>query len=238
MYNLNLERSILLSKYIGMALGLVLVAFAAIAMLTNAGKGNAGKINGEFINPGSMLSPAKSGDWFKTGKEDSENPELSEVLGRVCYPILLRSEGDQLVIPNRILVQPQALVPDGRIVEGFSFRYSDRIQLMVDPVSAPLDIPGLIGEEIMPNTRGESKSYFKTKVRGIEGVAREGGVQKWEKGSENRYPSIVQWTLDGEEGDVPYVLYTLAGDLPVAELKNIAVALVPVEKGNIKSNSN
>jgi len=99
----------LLNKYIGMVLGLVLVAFAAIAMVINAGKDNDGKINGEFINPGSMLSPAKSGDWFKTGKEDSENPQLSEVLSRVRYPILLRSEGEQLVIPTCIFCNRKRL---------------------------------------------------------------------------------------------------------------------------------
>lgn len=224
-------------KYSAIALSLVFVAIAVITILPSAEKNSAGKINGEFVNPGAMLSAGKSGDWFKTGKEDSEDPTLSEVLSRVRYPLLLRSEEKTLTIPTRIFVQPQALAPDGRIVEGFSFRYSDRIQLMVDPVSVPLDIQGSIAEEITPNTSGESKVNFKTIVRGVEGVAREAGVQKWEKGDENRYPSIVQWTVKGE-GDIPYVLYTIAGDIPVEALNKIAASLILVEKDNLKPINN
>jgi len=108
---------------------------------------------------------------------------------------------------------------------------------MVDPVSAPLDIQELVSEEITPNTRGEAKVNFKTQVRGVDGVAREAGIQKRESGTENHYPSTVQWTIKGE-GDIPYLLYTLAGDLPVVELKKIAASLVLIEKGNIKPNNN
>jgi hypothetical protein len=225
----------LFKKYSAIALSLMLAAIAASTFLT-AEKSNTGKINGEFINPGAPFSPTGLGDWFKTGIEDSENPELSEVLSRVRYSILLRSQGGQLVVPTRIFVQPQSLAPDGRIVEGFSFCYGDRIQLMVDPVSAPLDIQELVSEEFTPNTRGEAKVHFKTQVRGVEGASREAGIQKWESGIENHYPSTMQWTVKGE-GDIPYILYTLAGDLPVAELKEMAASLVRVEKGNIKPNN-
>jgi len=215
---------------------IIMLGLAFIVVATTASLIISKQSNNEYINPGSMLSPATQSDWFKTGKKDAENPTVSEAVGRARYPFLLRVKGEQLMVPERIFVQPQALKPDGRIVEGFSFRYDDRIQLMVDPVSQELDIQSLLDQEISPNTKGETKVYFKTKVRNVDAVAREAGAQKWQSGLENRYPSTIQWVEKGE-GDVPYLLYTLAGDISVAELKKIAASLVRVEKGKINLNN-
>lgn len=82
-----------------------------------------------------------------------------------------------------------------------------------------------LAREQAPNSDGITKPYFKTTVRNFIGVARKAGLQKWEDGSENHYPAVIQWTEPGD-GDAPYLLHALAGDCSVENLKQIASSFV------------
>ncbi|MEW6173891.1 MAG: hypothetical protein AB1510_12660 [Bacillota bacterium] len=183
--------------------------------------------SGEYINPGAPLGLRN----FFEGAGRSENPSLQEVLNRVRYPLLLRYEGDQLITPSRIFVQMQVL-RDGRLVEGFTFLYADRIQVCVDPMSEPLNIDEMVSwESSVRNIKGETKCFFKTKVRNVEASGRESGVQKWASGAENHYPAVIEWS-EKVNGDIPYVKYALVGNGPVSELIEMAASLKLTEKGN------
>lgn len=121
----------MLKRYGVIALSLVLVGFAVIIATPRSDvvkdKNNISvvKVSGskEYINPGAPCNPTGTRDFFTLGRPDSENPSLPEVLKRVQYPLLLRAEGEHLITPSRIFVQPQVL-KDGRIIEGFTFRYN------------------------------------------------------------------------------------------------------------------
>lgn len=187
----------------------------------------------EHILLGAPAVPVMGKKWFEAGKEDAENPNLADVKGRVRYSFLLRGNGDEPMTPSRVFVQPQLVVQESgaepKEVEGFSFRYNDHIQLMVDPTSKPFDIAPALKQTQAPNVDGVTEPYFKVTVRGVEAVAREAGVQKWEDGTENHYPAVIQWSEKGD-GDTPNVLYTLMGDGPVKDLREIAKSLIKIQK--------
>jgi len=227
-------------RYLIAALTLVIIAALACGIYVTKHQGQDQKraaaqkpiskiVGKEHILLGSPTLPIMGKKWYETGKENAENPSLTEVKGRAHYSFLLRGNGNEPMQPSRIFVQPQIVVsgPNDtpKEVEGFSFRYDDHIQLLVDPTSQPLDMPKALAREQAPNVDGVTKAYFRTTVRNFEAVAREAGLQKWEDGSENHYPAIIQWTETGD-GDVPYLLYTLAGDCSVNNLRQIANSLI------------
>lgn len=179
----------------------------------------------EYINPGFAKMPVHGdGDWFKAGNPNAKHPSLRQVHSEVKYTFLTRKNADKEVAPSQIFVQPQSLWPSGKIVNGYSFKYSDRIQLKVDPTDRPLDIDYFLTEKITPNTRGERLVWHKTEVRGLPAMASEAGVQKWKSGQVNKYPAIVTWTEKGN-GEAPYLLYALMSDGPVDQLKAMAAKL-------------
>lgn len=184
----------------------------------------AARTKSEYINPGSPLSPVDlSEDFFKRSTHKASDISLNEVLAKAPYPILLRvDKNEKPVEPKFIWINPQTL-KSGEVIDGYSIRYSDRIQLLVDPTSEPLDnyISELLNQEMTPNTKGETKINFKCMVRGKTAIAHEKGEQKWQTGVVHRYPAVVQWTEKGT-GKVPYLLYTLIGDMTVEELKQAA----------------
>jgi hypothetical protein len=178
----------------------------------------------EYVNPGRPLSPINlNEDFFERAEHTAANISLSGVLAKAPYPILLRVDGNGKPIePKLIWINPQTL-NSGKVIDGYSFRYSDRIELAVDPISESLDnyISELLEQECSPNTNGETKINFKCLVRGKTGLAHEKGEQKWQSGTVHRYPALVQWVEKGTR-DVPYLLYTLYGDTTVDELRQIA----------------
>lgn len=178
----------------------------------------------EYINPGFRKSPVHAEDWFKAGKKDADHPSLSQVHAEEKYTFLTRKNAGEELDPSLIFVQPQSLQPDGKIVNGYTFRYSDRVQLCVDPTDRPLEIDTLLSDKMTPNTKGETKTWQRAEIRGVPAVAHEAGEQKWKSGQVNKYPAIVQWTEKGN-GDAPYLLYRLMSDGPVEQLKAMAATL-------------
>lgn len=113
---------------------------------------------------------------------------------------------------------------DGRQVIGYSVKYNDRIQLLATPTDVPYDQASAVARVTAANTAGETKLYRPATVRGFQGAAAGGGLMKWQSGFSYRYPSVLEWEEPGN-GDAPYVLYALMGDVPVGQLEAIAARL-------------
>lgn len=186
-----------------------------------------GKKEKEYVNPGAPRSPVDLTDFFKIAEDKASYITIEEVLKEAPYPILLRVDRGKIQEPKFIWINPQTL-DNGKVIYGYSFRWSDRVQLAVDPVSEPLDVGAILSEEMLPNTKGETKINFECRVREIIGGAHEKGEQKWQSGAIHRYPAVLFWTEKGT-GEIPYLLYTVYGDTTVEELKEIAESLKAFE---------
>lgn len=179
----------------------------------------------EYVNPGAPMSPARMGDWF--GRGDSSRAAIlsaDALVDRAPYPMLLCSDAKGVQRPDHVYIEPQTL-SDGRVVEGYSIKYANRIQLLVTPTDRPIDLEVDLREENPITTDGRSRVYYETTVRGVVGVARDAGVQKWESGAENRFPSVIEW-VERSDGPAPYLRYSLLGDITVSELAAIAEHMV------------
>lgn len=187
----------------------------------------------EFINPGFPKSPVDlNQDWYTMGIKNASNLTINDVIKISSYPILLRVKDGKPVEPWVIWVNPQSInLPGGKekVIDGYSFNYKDRIYLSVDPSSFPLDFEASLKVELLPNTEGQTRVNFLTNARGKKAVGRKKGVQKWEDGTTNIYPSMLRWQEKGE-GEIPYFTYTLLGDCSVEELRKIAENLEWVER--------
>ncbi len=185
----------------------------------------------EFINAGSPTIPStyqESGDWFGVGSSNDTTVSVSDIPsgakdGRSGYSFLMRRSASGAPMPSEWAVEVDQELTAG-VVTGYSLKYSDRIQLLVTPSDVPFDIEAALARESAPNTRGETRLYRRATIRGVPGVAAQGGLMKWEDGLTYRYPSVVEWQEAGE-ADIPYVHYVLMGDVPVGQLQRLAAAL-------------
>lgn len=180
----------------------------------------------EYINKGRPLSPVDlKNDWFESGPKDRPDYSIADILSRTKYPILLRAEQGVPLEPVREFVYHTPILKSKKYYEGFTLRYDDRIEFAVEPRDDPLDVQAALSREFAPNTRGETKIFKPCMVRGFPAVGAEAGIQKWENGDYNKHPSGIEWTEPGYQ-DIPYLRYTLCGDVPVSQLIKIADSLV------------
>jgi hypothetical protein len=165
------------------------------------------------------------GDWFGQGDPSRAVILTADALvDRARYGMLLCSDANGVQRPDHVYIEPQTL-SDGRVVEGYSVKYANRVQLLVTPTDRPIDLEVDLREENPVTTDGRSRVYYETAVRGVVGVARDAGVQKWESGAENRFPSVIEW-VERSDGPAPYLRYSLLGDITVAELADMAERMV------------
>lgn len=183
--------------------------------------------SGEYINPGSPKSPVVlNEDFFSTATQTASNITIEEVIKEASYPILLRTENGKPLKPEYIWINPQTV--KNKVINGYSFRWSDRIQLAVDPAEKPRDIEEDLKQTMTPNVKGETRINKRLEVRGNEGFYSEKGTIKWESGVTYNYPAVISWTEPGT-GEIPYLIYTLYGDCSIDKLKEIAENLKPFD---------
>lgn len=179
--------------------------------------------SGEFINAGSgpRLPVGMKADVFSRAASGAPSPAVDDIRRLIRFRLMARNDGlGRPVTPARTFVQPEAMA-DGTEQEGFTLRFSDRVQLRAVPSSVPASLGAILSNESVANTRGETQPFVRTTVRGFDAVVMERCVQKWADGSQLNYPSTLVWSEPGVKG-TPFVQYTLMGDMSSSALIALA----------------
>jgi hypothetical protein len=168
-----------------------------------------------YVNPTPMAGPSNVFDnmFVHIPKADATVAQANAV-----YHVLGRPN----LTPASILTEHNLI--NGKEVAGYDFYYGDKIMLAVMPSPDGLGVDYWLAQRPDTNTAGVSAIYSATTVRGLPAVQRDQGVQAFADGATNAYPADLIWAEKGN-AQVPYLIYTLSGDLPVAALKDIAKSL-------------
>jgi len=201
----------------------------------------------EYINPGAPLLPENFLDknWFDRGEEAAVkdiNPvsvsnsvlpsELKADKSDAGYPFKIRQDSKKSITLLDTIIQEDQLLEDNHSFAGYTFRYSDKVIIGIDPSDQPVDTTEEANSDITPTTDGETRICKMVNLAGSDNVKnrypavyRKMAVQKWESGDVNKIPGFLLWSEPTGLVSPKYVHYLIMGDLSLGQLKAIADTL-------------
>lgn len=206
---------------------LACVAAVAVAFAVIAAPEHESSTNDEWVNPGAPLAPSDyiQTDWFVRGDENARSgltPAAAAVAAQ--YDMAVRFNTDGPVRARTIIVQPGQLVEGEQSFDAYTFKYSDRIAIVVTPANSPVDLTQRLATEDAKTTSGDTRLWQSTTVAGFPAAFRKSAVQKWESGDQNVLPAVLEW-CEPRDGTPRYITYAIMGDATLDQLQAVAAQL-------------